>query len=166
MNLKPSGTSCLPARENLQSNDAFRTLKAKKKIGEGITCETETLSGAAGITPYLKESVSEKLERSGKMLLEALVVCSGVTLSAAADTLGVELKDATITAEGQIKYIETYSIRNDTNPNFHNIHLQFALETGATQAELECLIHLVDSYREVYMKLVNSSEFKISYQLK
>jgi len=36
------------------------------------------------------------------MLLEALVACAGVTLSAVATAIGVELRDAFVNAEGDL----------------------------------------------------------------
>src|SRR6187549_3977277 len=41
---------------------------------------------------------------SGDMLLEALVACAGVTVNAVATAIGVELRDATITAEGDLDF--------------------------------------------------------------
>ena len=38
------------------------------------------------------------------MLLEALVACAGVTLRAVATAIGVELRDATVTAEGDLDF--------------------------------------------------------------
>ena len=47
------------------------------------------------------------------MLLEALVGCAGVTLSAVATALGIPLRDATIRAEGDLDFRGTLGVSKD-----------------------------------------------------
>jgi len=83
---------------------ALITLKAKGKIGEGITCKIETGKALieAGLHPATGGSGLNLC--SGDMLLEALVACAGVTLNAVATSIGIKLIDAEIFAEGDIDF--------------------------------------------------------------
>ena len=65
-----------------QPDSAIITLKAQGKIGEGISCKVETgkVLVEAGLHPAT--GGNGMLACSGDMLLEALVACAGVTLSA------------------------------------------------------------------------------------
>src|SRR4051795_1765311 len=85
-----------------QPQSAIVTLRAQGKIGEGISCKVET--GRALVEAGLHPATGGTglLLCSGDMLLEALVACAGVTLNAVATSIGVEIKDATVKAEGDI----------------------------------------------------------------
>ena len=47
---------------------------------------------------------------SGDMLLEALVACAGVTLNAVATALGIVLRDASLSAEGDLDFKGTLGV--------------------------------------------------------
>src|SRR5713101_2322332 len=50
---------------------------------------------------------------SGDMLLQALVACAGVTLQAVATAIGVELRDGTVMAEGDLDFRGTLGVAKD-----------------------------------------------------
>src|SRR5689334_15985944 len=83
---------------------AIITLRAQGKTGEGISCKVETGKAitAAGLHPAT--GGTGMLACSGDMLLEALVACAGVTLSAVATAIDVPIKDATLRAEGDLDF--------------------------------------------------------------
>ena len=82
---------------------AVVTLRAQGRLGEGIACRVDTGRAMveAGLHPATGGSGLQAC--SGDMLLEALVACAGVTLKAVATALGVDLKDAKLIAEGEVK---------------------------------------------------------------
>ena len=86
------------------------TLKANARIGEGITCKIETGKAlvVAGLHPATGGDGLSLC--SGDMLLEALVACAGVTLRAVATAIGVNLHDATISAEGDLDFRGTLGV--------------------------------------------------------
>ena len=92
---------------------AVITLKADGKLGEGITCSVQTGKAltAAGLHPATGGDGS--LACSGDMLLEALVACAGVTLRAVATAIGVQLRDARITAEGDLDFRGTLGVSKE-----------------------------------------------------
>ena len=71
------------------------TLRAREKIGEGITCNVETGKALveAGLHPATGGDGFSAC--SDDMLLEALVACAGVTLRAVSTAIGVKLNGAT-----------------------------------------------------------------------
>ena len=83
---------------------ALITLKARGKIGENISCKIDT--GRAFIEAGLHPATggTGMLACSGDLLLEALVACAGVTLSAVASAIGIEITDANIHAEGELDF--------------------------------------------------------------
>ena len=82
-----------------QPERAFITLKAQGKIGDGLSCKIDT--GRAIIEAGLHPATGGEgmLLCSGDLLLEALVACAGVTLSAVATSIGIDIKEGIIKAE-------------------------------------------------------------------
>ena len=90
---------------------------------------------------------------SGDMLLEALVACAGVTLGAVATSIGVELRDATVTAEGDLDFRGTLGVSKEVPVGFERIRLGFELTTDASEERLDALIRLTERYCVVYQTL-------------
>src|SRR5262249_41488808 len=81
-----------------QADAALITLKAQGQIGEGISCKVDT--GRALVQAGLHPATggTGMLACSGDLLLEALVACAGVTLSAVATAIEVNIQGGTVTA--------------------------------------------------------------------
>src|SRR6266702_5452838 len=112
-------------RENPET--ALVTLHAEGRIGENVTCKIET--GKARVEAGLHPATGgDGLSAcSADMLLEALVGCAGVTLAAVAVALGIELRDATIQAEGDFDFRGTLGVSKDATVGFIQIRLNFDL---------------------------------------
>ena len=97
------------------------TLKAQGKVGEGVTCKVQTGRALveAGLHPLTGGDGLSLC--SGDMLLEALVACAGVTLSSVATALGIELRDATVRAEGMLDFSGTLAVSKETPVGFQRI---------------------------------------------
>jgi len=142
---------------------AVITLKAHGRIGEGITCKVETGSALAeaGLHPATGGDGTSLC--SGDMLLEALVACAGVTLKAVATAIGVDLHDATISAEGDLDFRGTLGVSKEAPVGFKSIRLHFNLESEATQDQLDTLIKLTERYCVVYQSISSTPAISISY---
>jgi uncharacterized OsmC-like protein len=142
---------------------AVITLKANGRIGEGITCKVETGSALAeaGLHPATGGDGTSLC--SGDMLLEALVACAGVTLKAVATAIGVDLHDATISAEGDLDFRGTLGVAKDAPVGFKSIRLHFDLESEADQDQLDTLIKLTERYCVVYQSISSTPAISISY---
>ena len=132
---------------------ALVTLRARGRIGEGIACRVDTARALveAGLHPATGGSGSQAC--SGDMLLEALVACAGVTLKAVATALRIDLKDANVTAEGDLDFRGTLGIAKDASVGFREIRLHFDLETDAPPEQRKKLIELTERYCVVLQTL-------------
>jgi uncharacterized OsmC-like protein len=137
-----------------QPDVAQVTLKAEGRLGEGITCKVETGKALveAGLHPKTGGGGSHAC--SGDMLLEALVGCAGVTLSAVATAIGVTLRGGVVRAEGDLDFRGTLGVAKETPVGFQAIRLFFDLETDGNAEQLDTLIRLTERYCVVYQTLV------------
>src|SRR5213593_1571941 len=121
---------------------ALVTLRAEGRIGENITCKIET--GKAHVEAGLHPSTGGdgKSACSADMLLQALVGCAGVTLTAVATALGIPVRGGRIRAEGDLDFRGTLGVSKDAPVGFTAIRLAFDLDTDATPEQLDSLMKL------------------------
>ena len=134
---------------------ALITLKAKGRIGEGVTCNVETgrALAQAGLHPATGGDGLSLC--SGDMLLEALVVCVGVTLKAVATALAIPLRSGVVSAEGDLDFRGTLGVAKDAPVGFSQIRLTFEVDTDAPQEQLDQLLKLTERYCVVYQTIRN-----------
>lgn len=151
-------------REDPQA--ALITLRATGRLGEGVTCKIETGKAlvAAGLHPATGGNGLSAC--SGDMLLEALVACAGVTMNAVATAIGLELRDATLEAEGDLDFRGTLGVSREAPVGFQNIRLKLSLDTDATEEQIATLIRLTERYCVVYQTLVRSPEITVSHNVR
>jgi len=139
------------------------TLRAKGKIGEGVTCNVQTGKALveAGLHPATGGTGLSAC--SGDMLLESLVACAGVTLRAVAAALDIPLRDATVRAEGDLDFRGTLAVSKEVPVGFQQIRLRFDLDTDATEEQLASLLRLTERYCVVYQTLNQPPKIDISH---
>jgi uncharacterized OsmC-like protein len=142
--------------KQLYQNDpsaALITLKAEGHLGEGVSCNIDTGRALvqAGLHPSTGGTGLQAC--SGDMLLHALVACAGVTLSAVATSLGITLRDARLTAEGDLDFRGTLGVSKDAPVGFTCIRLRIALATDADLPQIEKLLQLTERYCVVFQTL-------------
>ena len=154
-----------PLKEKYKSDPgaALITLKAQGNVGEGVSCKVET--GRAFVEAGLHPATggTGMLLCSGDMLLEALVACAGVTLSAVATAIGVEIKNGVIKAEGDLDFRGTLGVSKEVPVGFQNIRLHFQFDSTATEEQLASLYKLTERYCVVYQTLCNGVKVETSY---
>lgn len=154
-----------PLKQQYKDNPdtALITLRARSRIGEGITCKVETGQSLveAGLHPATGGSGLSAC--SGDMLLEALVACAGVTLGAVATSIGVDLRDATISAEGDLDFRGTLAVDKEAPVGFKAIRLNFDLDSDADDVQLASLIKLTERYCVVYQTLARTPDITVSH---
>src|SRR5258705_12342330 len=126
----------LKEKYRAQPESAVITLKAHGKIGESISCKVET--GRAMIEAGLHPATggTGMLACSGDLLLEALVACAGVTLKALATAIGIEIKDGTVKAEGDLDFKGTLGVSKEVPVGFKTIRLEFYLDSNVTPEQI------------------------------
>jgi len=133
---------------------AVVTLKAEGRVDDqAISCKVDTGRAlvTAGLHPATGGSGLEAC--SGDMLLEALVACAGVTLKAVATAIGVEMRDATVRAEGDLDFRGTLGVDREAAVGFRDIRLIFDIDTDAPQDKLDQLLKLTERYCVVFQTL-------------
>lgn len=130
------------------------TLSARGRLGrDQPTVKIETGHGqvVAGLHPATGGSGEDAC--SGDMLLEALAACSGVTLKAVATAMGIEIRDGTVSAEGDLDFRGTLGVSKEAPVGFTAIRLKFELDTDASDAQLDTLLRLSERYCVIYQTL-------------
>ena len=144
----------LKAQYREEPAKALVTLRASGRLGdEAIACKVSTGRALveAGLHPATGGSGREAC--SGDMLLEALVACAGVTLAAVATALGIEIREGSVTAEGDLDFRGTLGVDRTAPVGFREIRLRFSLDTDAPPAQLDKLLELTERYCVVYQTL-------------
>src|SRR5207245_1572583 len=90
---------------------------------------------------------------SADMLLESLVACSAVTLSAVATAMEIPIRGGTVTAEGDLDFRGTLGVSKDAEIGFKEIRLHFKVNTDATPEQIETLLKLTKRYCVIYQTL-------------
>ena len=151
----------IKARYRDSPADAMITLRARGRLNEGISCRVET--GKALVVAGLHPATGGIGDAacSGDMLLEALVACAGVTLSAVATALGVNLRDAVIETEGDLDFRGTLGVSKEVPVGFQAIRLVMTLDTDAPEDQLTNLLRLTERYCVVLQTLKHPPELTL-----
>lgn len=146
-----------------QPESATITLKAEGKVGEGISCKVDT--GRAMVEAGLHPATGGDgmLACSGDLLLEALAACAGVTLRAVSTAIGVEIKEGTVLAEGDLDFRGTLGVSKDAPVGFKAIRLSFILDTDATEEQMLSLSKLTERYCVVFQTLTKGVQIETAY---
>ena len=144
-----------PIKERYKKDPATAvvTLRAHGRLGEGIACRVDTGKALieAGLHPATGGSGLQAC--SGDMLLEALVACAGVTLKAVATALKIELRDASVHAEGDLDFRGTLGVAKDAPVGFRDIRLSFEIDGDLSEEQRATLMKLTERYCVVYQTL-------------
>jgi uncharacterized OsmC-like protein len=141
---------------------AVITLRATGHTNDHVACKIATGLGrvTAGLHPAAGGDGT--LACPGDMLLEALVACAGVTLRAVATGMGVTLRDARVTAEGDLDFRGTLGISKEVPVGFREIRLTFDLDTDATDEQRATLIRLTERYCVVLRTLRDAPPISVA----
>jgi uncharacterized OsmC-like protein len=152
-----------PIKERYRSDAeaAVVTLRAEGRIGEGVSCNVQTGRALVQAGLHPASGGTGTLACSGDMLLEALVACAGVTLSAVATALGIELRGGEVRAEGDLDFRGTLGVAKDAPVGFRDIRLKFVLDTDAGREQLDKLLQLTERYCVVYQTLRAAPSIKV-----
>lgn len=155
----------LKAQYRERPETALITLRAEGRVGKNITCKIETGKGRveAGLHPATGGDGHSAC--SADMLLEALVGCAGVTLSAVATALGIPVRNATIRAEGDLDFRGTLGGSREVPVGFKEIRLNFDLDTDANEEQLATLLRLTERYCVVYQTLSQPAKLSVLHRV-
>jgi uncharacterized OsmC-like protein len=168
MNAEEIRTLQAPLKERYrdQPEAARVTLRAEGHIGDGVTCKVTTGKGpiTAGLHPATGGDGTDAC--SGDMLLESLVACAGVTLRAVATAMEIEVRDGTITAEGDLDFRGTLGVSKEAPVGFKAMRLTFDLDTDATEEQVETLLRLTKRYCVIYQTLDRALSIGVVHKIR
>jgi uncharacterized OsmC-like protein len=150
------------ARYRDTPDQALITVRAQGRLGEGVSCKVETGKALVSAGLHPAAGGDGRNACSGDMLLEALVACAGVTLNAVATALGIALRDATLEAEGDLDVRGTLGMSKEVPVGLQRIRLHIALDTDASDEQLDTLLRLTERYCVVYQTLARSPTIALS----
>jgi uncharacterized OsmC-like protein len=143
---------------------AIITLKAEAKVEEGISCKVDTGRRLVEAGLHPATGGTGVLACSGDMLLEALAACAGVTLKAVATAIGVDIKNGSIKAEGDLDFRGTLGVSKEVPVGFKNVRLAFELDSNATDEQMTSLKKLTERYCVVYQTLLKGVDIETSFR--
>ena len=155
----------LKEKYKVQPDTALITLKAEGHLGDGISCKIETGKALVEAGLHPATGGNGMLACSGDMLLEALVACAGVTLSAVATAIGVNIKSGRVKAEGDLDFRGTLGVSKEASVGFRQIRLGFYLDTDANGEQMASLAKLTERYCVVYQTITGGTPIATSYNL-
>ena len=97
------------------------------------------------------------------MLLQALVACAGVTLSAVATSMGLAVRGGTLTAEGDLDSRGTLGVSKEAPVGFRDIRLHISIDADAAEPERRKLPELTERYCVVYQTLIGGPSVRMAY---
>ena len=118
-----------------------------------IICRVRSWGGEtdAGLHPATGGDGS--LACSADMMLEALVACAGVTLSAVATAMGVTLRGGRVIAEGHWDARGTLGVDRAVPIGLTDVALTFELDTDADAATVQRLVEMSERFCVIYQTL-------------
>jgi uncharacterized OsmC-like protein len=152
----------LKEKYRLEPDAALVTLTARGQINEGMTCSVRTGQALVKAGLHPATGGSGAFACSGDMLLEALAACAGVTMSAVATAIGVEIRGGAVSVEGDLDFRGTLGVSKEAPVGFQSIRLTFELDTNATEEQLDTLIRLTERYCVVYQTLRQPTPIRVS----
>lgn len=152
----------LKERYRLDSSAALITLKAEGRIGDNVTCKIDTGKGMVEAGLHPATGGSGAFACSGDMLLEALAACAGVTISAVATAIGLQLRGGTVHTEGDLDFRGTLGVSKEAPVGFQNIRLSFELDADANPEQLGTLHRLTERYCVVFQTLRQPPAIELS----
>lgn len=162
MNAEELKATQAPLKDKYRNSpaSALVTLKAKGEIGTGISCKVETGQSLVNAGLHPATGGSGLLACSGDLLLEALVACAGVTLSAVATAIGVKIETGRVKAEGDLDFRGTLGISKEVPVGFKSIRLFFEIDSDASEDQMSSLLKLTERYCVVYQTIKASTPVK------
>jgi len=152
----------LKARYRDEPTSALTPLQATGAFDDpGITCTVDSWAGPvrAGLHPATGGDGGDAC--SGDMLLQAVLACAGVTMRSVATALGIDIRSATLHANGQFDARGTLGISRDTPVGVGAIQLIAELDTDADDVVLARLAALTERYCVVAQSLAEPPSLRI-----
>src|SRR5882672_4528292 len=130
-----------------------------------VACRVRSWGGEtdAGLHPATGGDGS--LACSADMLLEALVACAGVTISAVATAMGVRRRGGRVIAEGHWDARGTLGVNRETPVGLTDILLTLELDTDADAATVQRLVEMTERFCVIYQTLRTPPRLSVAHRI-
>jgi uncharacterized OsmC-like protein len=130
-----------------------------------VACRVRSWGGQtdAGLHPATGGDGS--LACSADMLLEALVGCAGVTMSAVATAMGVKLRGGRVIAKGHWDARGTLGVDREVPVGLSDIALTFELDTDADAATVQRLVEMSERFCVIYQTLRTPPRLSVAHRI-
>jgi uncharacterized OsmC-like protein len=144
---------------------AHTPLHAKGDFADpGITATVETWAGPVRGGLHRATGGDGKDACSGDMLMEALLACAGVTLRSVATAMKIEIRSASLRADGSFDARGTLGVSRDVEVGVTDMVVMIDLDTDADEATLEKLGTLTERYCVVGQSLKHPPRIQVCRQ--
>jgi uncharacterized OsmC-like protein len=120
---------------------------------DGVACRVRSWGGETNAGLHPATGGDGSLACSADMLLEALVACAGVTMSAVATAMRVKLRGGRVIAEGHWDARGTLGVDREAPVGLTDVALTFELDTDADAATVQRLAEMSERFCVIYQTL-------------
>ncbi|MEZ5667109.1 MAG: OsmC family protein [Alphaproteobacteria bacterium] len=148
----------LKAQYKDRPESAHWTLSARGTLQPAkLACAVDGYNGAieAGLHPATGGDGTQAC--SGDMLLQALCACAGVTLTAVATAMGLDVRGGTVNAEGDLDFKGTLGVDRAAPVGFTRIRLNFDVDGTLSDDQRATLLKLTERYCVVAQTIAQGS---------
>ncbi len=145
----------LKDKYKLELHSALVTIRSHGTVDiSNQHCSIQSFAGTvrAGLHPAAGGTSADAC--SAELLLESLVACAGVTLSAVATNMGIPIDSCRIEAEGDMDFRGTLGVDRAAPVGLTAIRLRFKIDSSAETAVVDKLISLTERYCVIYQTLI------------
>ena len=149
-----------------QPETARTTARAAATLDlDRVACRVRSWGGEidAGLHPATGGDGS--LACSADMLLEALVACAGVTMSAVTTAMGVKLRGGRVIAAGYWDARGTLGVDREVPVGLTDIALTLELDTDADAATVQRLVEMSERFCVIYQTLRTPPRLSVTHRI-
>jgi uncharacterized OsmC-like protein len=130
-----------------------------------VACRVRSWRGETNAGLHPATGGDGTLACSADMLLEALVACAGVTISAVATAMGVKLRGGRVIAEGHWDARGTLGVDREIPVGLTDIALTFELDTDADAASVQRLVEMSERFCVIYQTLRAPPRLSVQHRI-
>jgi uncharacterized OsmC-like protein len=127
----------------------------------GVTATVEGFAGPVRAGLHRATGGDGSDACSGDMLLEAVLACAGVTLRSVATAMSVDVRSATLAAQGEFDARGTLGVDRTVPVGVTGVVVTATLDTDADDATLEKLARATERYCVVGQSLAQPPAFRV-----
>jgi uncharacterized OsmC-like protein len=130
-----------------------------------VACRVRSWGGETNAGLHPATGGDGSLACSADMLLEALVACAGVTMTAVATATGVRLRGGRVIAEGHWDARGTLGVNREAPVGLSDIALTLELDTDADTATVQRLIEMTERFCVIYQTLRTPPRLSVTHRI-